>query len=73
MARPKEFDTTEAVDQALRVFWSQGFTATSLDDLIAAMEISLDSDDITKLESVFVPGVTAGTRYPAGQMKRIGI
>jgi hypothetical protein len=37
------------------------------------MEVVLDDADITKLESVFTPGVTAGTRYPAGQMKRIGI
>ena len=37
------------------------------------MDVILDDEDIRKLENVFKPGVTAGTRYPAGQMKRIGI
>jgi aryl-alcohol dehydrogenase-like predicted oxidoreductase len=47
--------------------------ADRLDENLAAMDISLDEVDIARLESVFVHGVTAGTRYPAGQMKRIGI
>ena len=47
--------------------------ADRLDENLAATEISLSGQEIAKLESVFTPGVTAGTRYPAGQMKRIGI
>lgn len=47
--------------------------AGRLDENLGAMEVALDGPDIAKLESVFTPGVTAGTRYPAGQMKRIGI
>ncbi|MCK5621450.1 MAG: aldo/keto reductase, partial [Alphaproteobacteria bacterium] len=47
--------------------------ADRVDENLGAMDVILDDEDIRKLENVFKPGVTAGTRYPAGQMKRIGI
>ena len=43
MARTKEFDVDHALDQAMDIFWSQGYTATSLSDLILAMDISKSS------------------------------
>lgn len=43
MARPREFDTTEALRKAMQVFWSKGYEATSLTDLIEAMELSKSS------------------------------
>ncbi len=48
-------------------------SAARVDENLAALEVALDTGDCAKLEAVFTPGVTAGTRYPAGQMKNIGI
>lgn len=43
MARPREFDTAQVLEQATRLFWAKGYAATSLRDLIAAMGISKSS------------------------------
>lgn len=34
MARPREFDPDEVLDRCMRLFWSKGYQATSLDDLL---------------------------------------
>ncbi len=39
MARPKEFDPELAVEQAMHVFWRQGYEATSVSDLTDALGI----------------------------------
>lgn len=36
MARPREFERDEVVEQALAVFWRQGYQATSVQDLVDA-------------------------------------
>ncbi|NUP08478.1 MAG: TetR/AcrR family transcriptional regulator [Polyangiaceae bacterium] len=36
MARPREFDETEVLDKALDVFWSKGYEAASVQDLVDA-------------------------------------
>ncbi len=41
--RPREFDMNAALDQAIRVFREQGYNATSIPDLIAAMGLASGS------------------------------
>lgn len=43
MARPIEFDRPKSVNRALALFWRKGYQATSLADLLAAMDISRSS------------------------------
>lgn len=35
MPRPKEFDRESALDRAMGAFWTKGYTATSVEDLVA--------------------------------------
>ena len=41
--RPREFDANGARDIAMHLFWSQGYDATSLSDLLSAMGLSKSS------------------------------
>ena len=41
--RPREFDRTEALNQAMKIFWQKGYTATSMNDLDEAMGIKSPS------------------------------
>jgi AcrR family transcriptional regulator len=43
MARPKEFDPPAALSAAMQVFWRNGYEKTSLDDLMAAMQVGRQS------------------------------
>ncbi|HKO90905.1 MAG TPA: helix-turn-helix domain-containing protein [Polyangiaceae bacterium] len=43
MARPREFDGDLVLDQVMRLFWQQGYQATSLDDLMRATGLSKQS------------------------------
>lgn len=43
MARQKSFDVEQALDTAMNVFWSNGYSATSLGDLTGAMTLSKSS------------------------------
>ena len=43
MARPTEFNRDQAVVAAMKLFWCQGYTATSLSQLLQAMSIGRSS------------------------------
>jgi len=43
MARPREFDRTDALDAAMHVFWQHGYEASSLRKLLDAMDLSYSS------------------------------
>jgi TetR/AcrR family transcriptional repressor of nem operon len=43
MARPRSFDTDQALDLARDVFWRKGFQSTSLDDITAATGLAKPS------------------------------
>ena len=43
MARPREFDTAQAIDGAMQIFWQQGFKATNLPELLEAMALTRGS------------------------------
>ena len=43
MARPIEFDREQALEAALKLLWSQGYVATSLNQLLETMGIGRSS------------------------------
>ena len=44
-----------------------------LEQNAAAVDVALSSGEMKRLGEAFPPGVTAGTRYPEGQLKSLGI
>jgi len=43
MPRPKEFDPDVAIEKAMQVFWHKGYEATSMEDLLSAMDLNRGS------------------------------
>ncbi len=43
MARTKDFDETEVLNRAMNIFWSRGYNATSMEDLVSGLGISRSS------------------------------
>ena len=45
----------------------------TLVDGLGALELELDAEELARLDAAFGEGRIGGTRYPAGQMKRVGL
>ena len=43
MPRPQEFDPDDAIEKAMQVFWHKGYEATSMEDLLTAMDLNRGS------------------------------
>ncbi len=56
MARTKDFDENEVLTRAMELFWSRGYNATSMEDLVVGLGISRSSlyDTYTDKHSLFI-------------------
>lgn len=56
MARTKDFDEKEVLTKAMELFWSRGYNATSMEDLVGGLGISRSSlyDTYTDKHSLFI-------------------
>jgi TetR/AcrR family transcriptional repressor of nem operon len=56
MARTKDFDENEVLTRAMHIFWSRGYNATSMEDLVGGLGISRSSlyDTYTDKHTLFV-------------------
>ena len=70
MARPREFDTDQALEQATRVFWARGFEQASLDDLCGATGLNRSSlyAAFGAKRDLYLQSLA---RYEAGSVERI--
>src|SRR5580704_14971210 len=68
LGRPRAFDTDEALDQAMHLFWRKGFLGTSLSDLTEAMGINRPSlyAAFGNKEALFRKVVDRYSQGPAG-------
>ena len=56
MARTKDFDESEVLTRAMHLFWSRGYNATSMEDLVGNLGISRSSlyDTYTDKHTLFI-------------------
>jgi AcrR family transcriptional regulator len=68
LSRPRTFDTEQALDQAMLVFWRLGYDRTTLSDLTAAMGINRPSlyAAFGNKEALFKKALDHYARGPAG-------
>lgn len=73
MARPQEFNTADALRQAMDTFWRNGYAATSLTDLLEATGLSKSSLYATfgGKHELFVKAFDAYRKERALSMRRI--
>lgn len=72
MARTKVFDPAAALDAAVRVFWEQGYEATSTDDLLRAMGIGRQSmyDTFGDKKQLYLAALAHYTETGAAVLRR---
>lgn len=70
MARPKAFDRTQALDQALDLFWYRGYEATSIQDLLDTMGLNRGSlyDTFGDKHSLFLEALDRYESQFGGQL-----
>ena len=68
--RPRGFDTDQALDKAMRVFWEKGYLGTSLSDLTKAMGINRPSlyAAFGNKESLFRKAIDRYARGPSAYL-----
>ncbi len=73
MARPQEFDTAEALHQAMKLFWRKGYEATSLTDLLNATGLSKSSlyGTFGSKRELFLNAFDSYREHRAREMKRM--
>lgn len=73
MARPQEFDTAEALHQAMKLFWRKGYEATSLSDLLDATGLSKSSlyGTFGSKRELFLDAFDAYREHRAREMHRM--
>lgn len=65
IGRPREFDRDQALDKAMDLFWTQGYEATGMKDLLQHMGIGRQSlyDTFGDKRSLFLEAVEHYNRY----------
>src|ERR1700720_2464784 len=72
MGRPRGFDTTAALDAAMRVFWEKGYEGATLADLTDAMGINRSSlyASFGDKEALFRIAIARYAEGPAAYLKK---
>lgn len=73
MARPREFDMEEVLEQAKEAFWANGYEATSMADLMQAMGLNKGSiyQAFGDKHSLFIKTLQSYTNQVYGQFKEV--
>ena len=71
--RPKAFDPEEALRSAVDVFWDRGYEKTSLDDLMAGMQVGRQSlyDTYGDKKTLYVSALNAYRTSTQAAMRRL--
>ena len=73
MPRTKAFDTDEALDRALRIFWRHGYEGTSMQDLVDGMQINRASlyDTFDNKEALYLAALQRYQQRNQAQVKQL--